>query len=188
MGVYFSVSSLIILIIFAIRYFSKEKVKNSETKIYSKLLIVTMAGLFLEIFTCILFKVGFDINSIFYKFFSKLTFVYYIVWGILFFNYLVNICCYSDKKQKIINLVMIIICIVDLLLPVEFMNVKDSIIPQGIALVLVYIVSLVVSVLDITLCIKYHKKIALNKFMPVYALLVLGALNFALGILYPQAF
>ncbi len=188
MGVYFSISSLITLIIFAIRYFFKEKVENKETKIYGKLLIVTMVGLFLEIFTCVLFKIGFDINSVFYKLFSKLTFVYYISWGILFFNYIVNICCYSDKKQKIINLVMLAICVIDLLLPVEFINVENSILPQGTALILVYIVSLAVSVLDVILCIKYHKKIAVNKFMPVYALLFLGALNFALGILYPQAF
>ena len=78
MGVYFSVSSLIILIIFAVKYFARKKVKNNETKIYSRLLVITLIGLLLEIITCIWYVVGLNIDSIIYRLLSKLIFCYYI--------------------------------------------------------------------------------------------------------------
>ena len=188
MGVYFAISSLIILIIFALRYFSKERVKNNETKIYSSLLVLTIFGLSLEVFTWAWYNLGFNIDVIGYHFFSKLTVSYYLVWSVLFFNYLVNICNYSEKKQKIINIVLPILFVIDLLLPIDFVKINNSIAPNGLALYFVYLVCLVVSFIDIVLVIKYHKKIVRSKFMPLYVLLFLGGLNFVIGVLYPQLF
>ena len=62
-GVYFSSSALIILSIFALRYYLKPRIKNIETEIYSKLLIVTIIGLGLEILTCVWFKMGVNIDN-----------------------------------------------------------------------------------------------------------------------------
>ena len=188
MGVYFSISSLIILFIFTWKYFSKERVKNNETKIYSRLLIITLIGLSLEIFTCAWYVMGYDIENIIYRLLSKLTFCYYISWSFGFLNYLVNVCCYSDKKQIRFNVITGILCLIDLLLPVEFVTVDNSIIPGGPALYMVYIFCLIFTILDVVVCVRYRKKISGNKFTPLYALIVLTCFDMVIGMLYPQLF
>lgn len=84
MGLYFSISALLILLIFAITFFMKQRVKNDETEIYKYLLLITMLGLTLEISTAIMYNVGVDINSIFYQLLSKMVFCYYLVWSYFF--------------------------------------------------------------------------------------------------------
>ena len=76
MGFYFSISALIIILLFTYNFLSKERVNNIETKIYKYLLFLTIFGLSMDITTCILFKAGVDINSFWYSMGSKLVFVY----------------------------------------------------------------------------------------------------------------
>ena len=66
MGLYFSLSAIIITLMLSTMFFLKKKVDNKETKIYGLMLIGTTFMLFLEIFTAVLFNVGFPINN-FYK-------------------------------------------------------------------------------------------------------------------------
>lgn len=80
-------------------FFSKQRVSNIETKIYGIILVLIIIGLTLEIVTCIWFVNGVDINSIFYKFASKLTSSYYMLWSGLFVIYIMNIC----NAKKYIN-------------------------------------------------------------------------------------
>ena len=75
-GVYFSISSLVIICIFSYVFFSKQRIDNVETKIYSKILVLTIIGLLLEIITCAWFVNGADLNNILYKFVSKLGDLY----------------------------------------------------------------------------------------------------------------
>ena len=188
MGVYFSVSSLIILIIFAFNFFLKDRVKNKETDVYSRMLIVTMIGLFLEIFTCVWYMFGVGINTIWYSFFSKLTASYYAVWGALFFKYFYNISNYKPELNKYFNIFIVVMEIIILVLPIEFLQVNNSIVPNGLSIYFVYFICLIFTVLDIFICIKYRKKIKSSKLTPMYALLVLASLDFAIGILYPELF
>ena len=60
MGIYFSVCTLLILIIFIFAFFTKKRVDNIETKLYGVLIFTTIFGLFFEALTGILYKVGFD--------------------------------------------------------------------------------------------------------------------------------
>ena len=69
-GVYFSISVFFVISILSFIFFSKEKIDNVENKIYGKILILTIIGLFLEILTCFIYSQGLDINNIFYKFFK----------------------------------------------------------------------------------------------------------------------
>ena len=63
MGLYFSLSAIIIILMLSTMFFLKKKVDNKETKIYGIMLIGTTFMLFLEIFTAVLFNVGFPINN-----------------------------------------------------------------------------------------------------------------------------
>ena len=188
MGVYFSISSLLILLILSFMFFSKQRVKNSETTIYSKLLIVTLLGLFLEILTCIWYESGISVETTIYKLFSKLTSSYYAVWSALFLNYLLNICNYKENRNRIFNFIVAFIVLIILLLPINFIRVDDTIIPQGLSIYLTYGLCLLFLMFDIIICIKYMKKIVKSKFTPLYALIFLGGLVFVLGVFYPQLF
>ena len=102
MGLYFSISALLILLIFAITFFMKQRVKNSETEIYKYLLLITMFGLTLEISTAIMYNVGVDINNIFYQILSKMVFCYYLVWSYFFAKYIITV---SNPKSKTKNFI-----------------------------------------------------------------------------------
>ena len=107
-GAYFSLSSFIIILIFLYMFFSKKRVNNVETKIYSYILVLTSIGLLLEIITWLLFVYGINIESIFYKFLSKITSSYYMLWSGLFVLYIMNICGMDNKKQKKFKIISLI--------------------------------------------------------------------------------
>ena len=188
MGVYFSISALLILMIFSFSFFSKKRANNVETKIYKYLLIITQIGLGLEIITCIWYNIGIDINDIVYKFFSKLVFIYYATWSSLFLCYIINICNQNKKILKIIKTLTLIGIICILVSPIDYVAKESVIIPTGLSLIVTYIICIIFSVLDIYYCLKYHKKIVKTKFTPLYLFLLLGLLNFLTQIFFPELF
>ena len=105
MGLYFSISALIIIILFTYNFLSKERVDNIETKIYKYLLFLTIFGLSMDITTCILFRAGVDINSLWYSLCSKLVFVYFVLWLLLFAYYIkcISLPSSEDYRSKMMN-------------------------------------------------------------------------------------
>ena len=187
-GVYFSISSLMILLFLAVVYFSKKRIENNEIIIYSKLLVVTLLGLFLEVLTCILVVIGMPIETVLYRFLSKLTASYYAVWSCLFFNYLLNVCNYKEKRNKKFDIMNLLIVLMILVLPINFVITNSIITPQGLSIYFTYIICLIFSALDVIICIRYKKKIVSLKFTPLYALIILGGTAFLLAVFYPQLF
>ena len=187
-GVYFSTSSFIIITILTYIFYSKRRVENVETKIYGKMLFLTLFGLFLEVATCIWFVLGASLDSIAYQFISKLTSSYYMLWSGLFVNYLISICNVNKKFKIGFNIFNLIAFILILILPISYNTAKMGVLPIGPAIYLTYIVCMIYSVIDLIICIKYRKKIASSKFTPVYTLLLLGGIDIVLGIFFPSLF
>ncbi|MBR4351306.1 MAG: response regulator [Bacilli bacterium] len=187
-GVYFSISTFIIIGILAVLFFIKERVENIETKTYSKILTVTLIGLALEIGTCFWYMNGADLNDHLYRLASKLTSAYYMVWSCLFVNYLMNICDVNKGLKKALNIFSAIMFVGVLLLPIEY-NINDNIVtPQGPSIILTYVICVFYTILDIAICIANRKKITSAKFTPVYSLLGFGGLDILLGVFFPQLF
>lgn len=63
LGACFSISGIIFVTIFMITFFSKSNIKTKETRLYGILLLITFFGTFIDIFSFILFKLEFDVNS-----------------------------------------------------------------------------------------------------------------------------
>ena len=78
--------NLLYLLIIAIVFFSKKRVDNKETKVFSYILIANVIGLILEIVNYSLL-INSDRTNIFYIFETKMILVYYFVWGSLFIGY-----------------------------------------------------------------------------------------------------
>lgn len=187
-GVYFSISVFFVISILSFIFFSKEKIDNVENKIYGKILILTIIGLFLEILTCFIYSQGLDINNIFYKFLSKLTSSYYMVWSGLFVIYIINVCGINEKIKGIFKWLILIAFLIILVLPIEFKPFEGGIIPSGISITLTYTMCFIFTIIDVILCIKYHKRIILQKFAPLYSLLVLGILDVIVNLFFPNLF
>ena len=187
-GAYFSISSLIIILILSYMFFSKQRIDNSETKVYGLMLIVTIIGLSLEIITCVWFNNGVDLNSIVYKLVSKLTSSYYVVWSGLFVIYMMNIC---NAKKVVKNFfVFLLVCVFSLIiiLPISYDASNRGVLPVGPSIYFTYIMCFIFTIVDLYYCLKYRKKIVNSKLTPVYSLMVLGGLDIALSIFYPELF
>ena len=187
-GCYFSISALIIICILTYMFFSKQRVANIETKIYGRILILTIIGLTLEIVTCIWFVNGVDINSVFYKFASKLTSSYYMLWSGLFVIYIMNICNAKKIYKQSFLYLYFIAFIAILLLPISYNVEQMGVLPVGPSIVLTYAMCFLFTIVDVYYCIRYRKKIVSSKITPVYALLILGGLDIVLSVLSPSLF
>lgn len=196
MGFYFSISALIIILLFTYNFLSKERVNNIETKIYKYLLFLTIFGLSMDITTCILFKAGVDINSFWYSMGSKLVFVYFVLWLLLFAYYIkcISLPNRANYKSKMMStfyyFVLCLAFIVPfiLILPVNFKLEGDVIIPNGIPVFITYIVSFLLILYSVYIAIRYRKNIEGKKLRPLYIFCILMLLNFIIQSLFPSAF
>ena len=187
-GVYFSISSFIIIATLTYIFYSKKRIDNLETKIYGKLLFLTLFGLFLEVATCIWFVLGVNLDSVLYQFASKLTSSYYMLWSSLFVNYLMSICNINQKNKKSFNIINMIAFFTILILPISYDVAKMGVLPIGPSIYFTYIMCLIYAMIDLVLCLKYRKKIESSKFTPLYTLLFLGGIDIVLGIFFPFLF
>ena len=180
------ISSLSLLIIFSfiyvfmllIVYFSKERIKNNENKIYKFLLTSNLFGLLLQ-FLCDLVSYKYDVyNQYISNFVLKIYLVYFITWLTALFIYLIEISIKKHKKTiiKIIISICLILNFVALFLPFSlYRDVTNSIYyTHGIAIDYVFAISgIIYSIMLILLIIK-SKKIKLKKALPIYLMLLFG--------------
>ena len=160
MGLYFSICTFIILIVFFVDFFTRKRVENAETKIYGVLIVVTMLGLFLEALTGLFYKVGLDQNTFSFKFFSKAVLCYYTVWSLVFAHYIISVCHYNKRFLNSLDILTAISVIFTFVFPINYVQTSDAILPQGLCLIFPYSSCIIFSIIDQYFCIKYRKKVA----------------------------
>ena len=97
--------------------------------------------------------------------------------------------CHCNKKLlKILNLFSIIAVILTFIFPINFIQITDAILPQGLCLIFPYSFCIIVSIIDQYYCIKYRKNVVKNKIGTVYIFLIMGAANIALQMILPGLF
>ena len=196
MGLYMSISSLIFIGILMMDFFSKERVKNIETRLYKYLLILTSIGLSLDILTGILYNSNVDYNNFFYMIASKLVFVYIVAWLLIFAFYikLISMPNSENRNKKLYSsfmifaFIFIIVTPFILILPVHYIETDATIVPKGISMVIAYIVSALLIIYTIGLAIKNRKIISKRKIKPLYALVILLIINFLAQNFFPDLF
>ena len=197
MGLYFSISALIILFIFLIVFLSKERVKNIETRIYKYLLIITTIGISMDIITGVLYILGINADNVLYMITSKLVFIYFILWLLLFSFYVSCISLINEKKysKKIFKIfyafILIFIATVPFImfLPLNFkVNSTSIIIPQGPSVLLTYGICFALIIYSVVTSLIHRKNIARNKVYPLYIFVILMLINFIVQYFFPQLF
>lgn len=196
MGLYFSISALIIIGIFTFNFLTKDKVKNIETEVYKYMLLTTILGLTLDIITCVLFNIGVDTSTFGYTITSKFVFVYFVLWTMLFSYYISSICLKTDKNylKNIKDSFMhysISFCIIMffiLALPVDYQNVDNVIVPNGMPVLLCYGAALYFIIYSVYIAIKNRKTINSKKIRPLYLFVIFMIINFIIQAKFPQLF
>ena len=98
--IFFTIASFMYSILLMIAYFSKDKIKNPDNKVYSKLIVINFIGIILELL-CTLFAGYAEEHLLFYTILNKLFLIELIVWGAVFGIYVFLI---SSKKETKIGL------------------------------------------------------------------------------------
>ena len=92
--------SLIYIVLLAIIYFSKKRITNIETKIYNKLLVVDIVGLFLEFACCMTVSGIVDVDIL--KYIVNKSFLIFILsWVFLFSKYTIAVSFQNNSKLAV---------------------------------------------------------------------------------------
>lgn len=184
--IFFTISSLLYSSLLMIAYFSKDRIKTPENKIYSRLIIINFIGIILEIF-CTIFAGYAKENIIFYTILNKLFLIGLIVWGAVFGSYVFLISSAKKNEEELkkymknvlrlyITLIIIIAALVAVL-PVYF-NYRNNYVmySYGPAVNVVYSGIFITIFLTIICLIKNFKNIISKKYLPIYAYLFVGTI------------
>ena len=182
--IFFTIASLMYNVLLMIAYFSKDKIKTSENKVYSKLIIINFVGIVLELF-CTIFAGYAEEHLIFYTILNKLFLIELIVWGATFGTYVFLI---SSKKDSALALkrymknvlklyggLILLISTLVIMLPIEFKFVDGYVMySYGWAANAVYFGIFISIFLTIICLIKNFKNIISKKYLPIYVYLFIG--------------
>lgn len=197
MGIFFTISSLIFIFIISIYYFSKKRVENYETKIYTFLLLTTLFSLIFDITGFILLKLNFDMNTFFYKFISKSVLVCFFAWELEFTTYIYIISRkepldYDLKKIKsksnIVSLIFLVNSLIIYILNIYFVNGKNNVYPLGPSVTYSYFLVGICYFLSLYFFIKNIKNVNYKKYIPFFIMSILTILIPVIQSLFPDLY
>lgn len=176
-SLYFQYISLMYIMLLMVIYFSKKRISNKETKIYSYLVITSFAGVLLDIITTYLAYV--DVNNFILNPLCKLYLVYLLIWMYYLGIYIFYIT--ENKKTrfviKLYNLANIFFAILTMIVPLHNFSENGVIYTFGPGANLIYISVVINIVIYLIMLFRNHKRINIKKFIPVFAfvLLIIGS-------------
>ena len=168
---------VLFLIFLSITYFSKERIRSKENKIYSFGIIVTIIGSLLEIISSVMFYTNNYNNSLF-SFITRLIFIYYLLWSnLLLFYYMITVSKNQNMTYKLIRKILVFNTIIFAFIltgPLKLIVHNNVMYPDGILVIILYtIIGLILLVLFFILILNITK-IPRKKFFPLLLLVILG--------------
>ena len=188
-NLYIPVCGFFCSLLLTILFFSKQRVNNNETSIFSKMLIVSLLDAILMI--SIIFIAYKWSNQIFLlKILNKLDYAQFVLWTSNFFLYIFYIVHPQHKSYKtvskmtyIVNLVLIAIIFI---FPVELYNKNNIMYSYGISANLTYAFCGVYVFLSTFSLMLNIKKIVMKKCIPFYVFVVMAMFVMALRSSHPE--
>ena len=181
----FAVSLLLILV-----YFSKEKIKNAETKIYSVLLWTNFAYVITAAIIFIYAKTIGNVQVI--GFLQKIYMIEMITLIIFMYIYNVHILDFNKETKKRITSISliagVIIAILALISPLEVVNNQDTIDGHGLSytIVLYSTIAYFILILIYSIRLFVKNKDEINKNIPFITLIILYILGIVLRKYTPE--
>ena len=194
--IFLTIISFFYNVLLMIAYFSKDKIKTLENKVYSKLIIINFIGIILELF-CTIFAGYAEDYLMFYTILNKLFLVELTVWCSVFSIYVFLISSNKEKNQlklylKKVTMFHIIIDIITMILifvlPIQFnINTLGYVMySYGPSVNIVFGSSTLYIILMVTCLVKNFKNIKNKKYLPIYVYMVIGVLVGIIQKLYPE--
>ena len=189
LNLHFQVASLFYIILIIIFFYSKQRVQNFETRIFSCLLWIDLIGI---IFDIVLVVYGYydPYNNVVYLL-NKYYLSYIIIWISLFSMYFVKNACNNSKviDRKTINIIYLLICLISILgvfiSKVKLYNENGVMYSYGKPINIVVYYSLL-HIFAVALVTYFNrKKLAVKKYIPILALIFLCFLAFIMRLISP---
>ena len=141
------------------------------------MLIISVIGILLDSVSGILYLYGMNVQSFYYLLLTKCIILFYVLWDLLMFSYIMAI-SYSGKtlsKMLTFNKLLILsLCIIVLVFPIEVVVEGNSAFPMGIAVVLMYVITALLVFSVIFILIRNFKNLKQKKYLPLFAYLLFG--------------
>ena len=188
-SLYFPLASLLISTMITIVFFAKKRQTNSETNLYSTMLILNVIETITAISIIIMAKT-LGITKILYLL-DRLDFVLITTWCSCLFSYVYGLSShkYTNKAKKIMKYINIAFVVSLLLADFTIINKPDSIDTAGLAPTLVgaycafYAIGMITSLI-ITIAFK-KDQLRINKYYPIFAFVCLIGLALLLRSVWP---
>ena len=194
--IFLTIISFFYSVLLMIAYFSKDKIKTLENKVYSELIIINFIGIILELF-CTIFAGYAKDYLVFYTILNKLFLVELTIWCSVFSVYVFLISSKKEKNElksylKKVSIFHIVIDVITMflifVLPVQF-NINDLgyvMYSYGPSVNIVFISSTLYIILMFTCLIRNFKNIKNKKYLPIYVYMVIGVLVGIVQKLHPE--
>ena len=185
-NLYFQISGVFVLMLISIVYFSKKRVDNLETKIYSTLLMVSIFALLFDVtIVVITYLFGADKVLLTLQLLNKFYVSSILLWLYLFVAYIFNVSFNIKKdnnklynKVKVISVLVYIICVLFIfVLPVHIFHENNVMYSFGPSLDFMTAVACIYILLTISFVMIKIKDIRNKKYRPVYVLIAIMVLN-----------
>lgn len=188
-NLYFQSASFVYMLIVLILFFSKKRLSNVETKIFSIISIVNIIGIILDLVIVYLSYVVPFHSSLYIL--NKFYLLYILYWVALFTLYIANIS--MEKRKKFLNILkytILIVCIIStiliFILPIVLINDLVIMYTDGASVNFLYVMCVIFLAFIITIALFNIKKIILKKYIPIFALLFLSVIAFIVRLLDPS--
>lgn len=187
-NLYFQSASFVYMLIVLVLFYSKKRVLNIETKIFSIISIINFIGIILDLIIVYLsYVVPFD-RSLYIL--NKFYLLYILFWTAFFTFYIANISINGkDKILKIIKYGIFgisgISTIAILILPINLINDLVIMYTDGPSVNLLYFICVLFVVTIAVLILSNYQKLFSKKYIPVYVLLLMSIIGFIVRLLNP---
>ena len=188
-NLYFSISAFFVIILIIVSFYSKDKVKNYETKIYGSMIVGSFIDIIIEIVVVLIGYVSYNnTGKLVILILNKIDLIYFIVWPTLVFLYVLNLVYDEEKVAKfqrwLIYLDLVLVAI-QLLLPIEIINENNVMGIVGVGTYFVFAIAVVYFVMNTFLVIFKVDKKKNRKYVPFIVLLVLMVISALIRIINP---
>ena len=180
--VFMSLASLFFIIIIMISYFSKERNNNSETKIFTKLLIISFCSLLSELYIVILPK---NMDFFPFVFALKLLLIFCLLWITYFMEYVFIISRNNEDKvlidykkkynklYKIFWIISFFLMFLVVILPINYYDNNNIRYSYGPSVDLIFSLVGIYTFIMSLYIIKNYKNLKNRGYLPIIALVIL---------------
>ena len=185
-SLYFQYLSSVYLILLIGIYFSKNRIKNIETKIYTKIIFNCVFGVIMDIISTYAAYIG--VNHTFLIILCKTYLFFLIFFGYYMGLYLIKIA--NLKRTKIIEFIykfgLILFLILATILPLYSHSQNGEIYTYGPSAISVYVYIAICIFFYLTIIVSKWKKITTKKIIPIFSFIFCIITIASLQFFYPQ--